>query len=1040
MSNNQYWKGLEELNKSPEFMKRQSNEFMEGIPMNEAFNEETYELSSTRRDFLKYFGFTVSSAAILAACNKAPVRNVIPYAFKPAEVVPGTANWYSSTCNACSAGCGTIVKVREGRPVKVEGNPDNKINNGALCAVGHAELLSLYDKARYEGPLKDKANIEIGALDKEVMASLNEISLANEEIVILTSTVNSPSTRGAIKEFINKYPTSKHIQYEEFSSYAIQAANEKSFGKSVLPSYRFDKANVIVSFGADFLGTWISPVQFTQQYTAGRKAINGMSRHIQFETNLSLTGSNADVRVPITPSQEGIYLLNLYNKIASSTGAPALAATTIEGPVNMIENTAKELLANKGKSIVVSGSNDINVQLLVNAINSALENIGTTVDMTNYSKQKMSDDAAMEQFVNDLSEGKVKAVIVYGANPSYNYYNATKFNEGLKKAKLSISLATSHDETADNCMYVMPSHHTFESWNDHEAIAGQYSLTQPTIAPIFNTRQAQETLLAWSGVNTDFYGFIKQTWASNHSGVDFNAVLEKGYLAGAAVIEDLKPSKSIKATKTVIATTTTTANANLDSAATSLVKLDADNKGKVQVKLYEKVGLRQGRMSNNPWLQELPDPISKVTWDNYVASSIVYASKNNLADGNLVTLKGGSVATEIPFLRQPGQANNTLSIAVGYGRPRYDKAGVPIEVIGKNVYGLVTFVNGAYSYISYESSIEKASGSYTLAQTQTHHTLEGRDHYRSTSLSKYTANPKSFQKQIEVISLWEERDYRGHKWVMAVDLNACTGCGSCVVACNNENNVPVVGRDQVGRGREMHWMRIDRYFTFEEFDTDGAKDRYRSDFYSDLKVDTDHDGAANEKISDEAFENVSVGFQPMMCQHCGHAPCESVCPVLATTHSGEGLNQMTYNRCIGTKYCANNCPYKVRRFNWYRFNDNDKFDYQFNNDLGKMVINPDVTVRTRGVMEKCSFCIQRIQDAKLTAKRENRTIVDGDMKTACQQTCPSGAIVFGDINDKNSEVHKLFNNERAYHVLEDIGVQPSVKYMGKVRNTFDQKA
>ncbi len=1020
-------------------MKRQSNEFMEGIPMNEAFNEETYELSSTRRDFLKYFGFTVSSAAILAACNKAPVRNVIPYAFKPAEVVPGTANWYSSTCNACSAGCGTIVKVREGRPVKVEGNPDNKINNGALCAVGHAELLSLYDKARYEGPLKDKANIEIGALDKEVMASLNEISLANEEIVILTSTVNSPSTRGAIKEFINKYPTSKHIQYEEFSSYAIQAANEKSFGKLVLPSYRFDKANVIVSFGADFLGTWISPVQFTQQYTAGRKAINGMSRHIQFETNLSLTGSNADVRVPITPSQEGIYLLNLYNKIASSTGAPALAATTIEGPVNMIENTAKELLANKGKSIVVSGSNDINVQLLVNAINSALENIGTTVDMTNYSKQKMSDDAAMEQFVNDLSEGKVKAVIVYGTNPSYNYYNATKFNEGLKKAKLSISLATTHDETADNCMYVMPSHHTFESWNDHEAIAGQYSLTQPTIAPIFNTRQAQETLLAWSGVNTDFYGFIKQTWASNHSGVDFNAVLEKGYLAGAAVIEDLKPSKSIKATKTVIATTTT-ANANLDSAATSLVKLDADNKGKVQVKLYEKVGLRQGRMSNNPWLQELPDPISKVTWDNYVASSIVYASKNNLADGNLVTLKGGSVATEIPFLRQPGQANNTLSIAVGYGRPRYDKAGVPIEVIGKNVYGLVTFVNGAYSYISYESSIEKASGSYTLAQTQTHHTLEGRDHYRSTSLSKYTANPKSFQKQIEVISLWEERDYRGHKWVMAVDLNACTGCGSCVVACNNENNVPVVGRDQVGRGREMHWMRIDRYFTFEEFDTDGAKDRYRSDFYSDLKVDTDHDGAANEKISDEAFENVSVGFQPMMCQHCGHAPCESVCPVLATTHSGEGLNQMTYNRCIGTKYCANNCPYKVRRFNWYRFNDNDKFDYQFNNDLGKMVINPDVTVRTRGVMEKCSFCIQRIQDAKLTAKRENRTIVDGDMKTACQQTCPSGAIVFGDINDKNSEVHKLFNNERAYHVLEDIGVQPSVKYMGKVRNTFDQKA
>ncbi len=1043
MSNNQYWKGLEELNNSPEFLQRKSNEFMEGIPMNEAFKEETYELSSTRRDFLKYFGFTVSSAAILAACNKAPIRNVIPYTFKPADVVPGVANWYSSTCNACGAGCGTIVKVREGRPVKIEGNPDHKMNNGALCAVGHAELLSLYDKARYEGPLKGTESIAITDLDKEITKTLDEVNAAGNGIVVLSSSINSPSTLAAIREFAKKYPTTKHVQYEEFSSYAIIAANEKSFGKAVIPGYRFDRAKVIVSFGADFLGTWISPVQFTQQYTAGRKAVNGMSRHIQFETNLSLTGSNADVRIPITPSQEGVYLLNLYNKIAASTGAPTLAAAAIEGPVNMVENTAKELLANKGKSLVVSGSNDIDVQLLVNAINSALGNVGSTIDLNNYSKQKMSNDAEMEQFVSDLNDGKIGAVIVYGANPSYNYYNAEKFKAGLKKAKLAISLATAHDETAMDCGYVMPDHHSFESWNDHEAMAGQYSLTQPTIHPIFNTRQAQESLLVWAGVAKDYYSFIKENWAANVKDLNFNALVEKGFMdsGSASVVEDLKPTTkdAVKIAAVTSVAPAVEAKADLNTVAANLAKVDADNKGKLQVVLYKKVGVREGRLSNNPWLQELPDPISKVTWDNYVASSIVFASKNNLEDGNLVSLKAGNVATEIAFLRQPGQANNTVSIAVGYGRPRFDKEGVAAEVVGKNVYGMVTFANGSFSYTSYGASIEKAKGSYTLAQTQTHHTLEGRDHYRSTSLSKFTANPKTFQKQVEVISLWEDRDYRGHKWVMAVDLNACTGCGSCVVACNNENNVPVVGRDQVMRGREMHWMRIDRYFTFNEFTQDGSADRYRADFYKDLKVDSNNDGDANEKITEEAFENVSVGFQPMMCQHCGHAPCESVCPVLATTHSGEGLNQMTYNRCIGTKYCANNCPYKVRRFNWYRFNDNDNFDFHFNNDLGKMVINPDVTVRTRGVMEKCSFCIQRIQDAKLLAKRENRGMADGDVKTACQQTCPSGAIVFGDVNDVNSDVHKLFNNERSYHVLEDIGVQPSVKYMGKVRNTFDEK-
>lgn len=435
--------------------------------------------------------------------------------------------------------------------------------------------------------------------------------------------------------------------------------------------------------------------------------------------------------------------------------------------------------------------------------------------------------------------------------------------------------------------------------------------------------------------------------------------------------------------------------------------------------IYQKIGVRDGSGANNPWLHEVPDPVSKVCYDNYISISKTEAEAKKLKQNDVVNVTVGATKLNgIPVLIQPGQASGTYAIALGYGRTQSGKVG---KGLGKNAYPFLKLNNGTTSYSSIGISIEATGNTYELAQTQTHHTIEGRNFIREASLEEYKKNPYvRNENKLDLVSLWEEYDYSsGHKWGMAIDLNACTGCGACVVSCHIENNVPVVGRDEIRLRREMHWIRIDRYYSF-----------YTPDSYitEEKKID---------KEKAELYDNIRVVHAPVMCQHCSHAPCETVCPVLATTHSSEGLNQMTYNRCIGTKYCGNNCPYKVRRFNWFRYNDNDKFDYHFNNDLGKMVINPDVTVRTRGVMEKCSFCIQRIQTGKLSAKRENRKVKNGDVKTACMTACPSNAIVFGDMNDPNSEISKLYKNERSYHMLEEVGIKPSVVYMTKIRNVQD---
>ncbi|MFM6954242.1 MAG: TAT-variant-translocated molybdopterin oxidoreductase [Sphingobacteriaceae bacterium] len=1001
-SNKKYWKGLEELKQTPEFVEQSKNEFAESLPIEEVLSEAGLSTVTPRRDFLKALGFGVG-AVTLAACQSAPVHKSIPYLVKPEEIVPGIPNYYASSFNGHSI----LVKTREGRPIKVEGNPACLLSGGRLNAQAQASVLGLYDVSRLQAPVLNGSEASWTQVDSFVKSELTKVKASGKKIRLVSSTVNSPSTKAVITEFIAANPTAKLVQVDAVSYTGIIQANQNSFGKAVVPQYQFDKADVIVSFGADFLGTWISPVEFTRQYSANRGAASlknkKMSRHIQFETGMSLTGTNADARIAIKPSEEGIALLNLYQALGGKVSAKKLANNPKADKA--IQLAAKELANAKGKALVICGSNDVSSQIIVNAINALLGSYGTTINLNNPSNQFAGNDAEFVAFINEMKRGEVGAVFFLNSNPAYSYVNTKEFTDALTKVGLSVSFADRAEETASLCTVIAPANHYLESWGDSNPVAGYYTLVQPTINPVYNTRMAEESLLNWSGsAVTEYYQFVRNNWEKtvlSGSAKSWDDVLQTGFVTtGLATASPVSFNLDV---------TTVAATIIAESA-----KLAAANNG-VELQVYQNVAIGDGQVANNPWLQELPDPVSKVTWDNYVAIAPKYAEKLNLSEFDVVEVKTASYSVTLPVLIQPGQANGTISIALGYGRT---KAGQAATEVGKNAYPFLTFENGTFQTATV-ASISKVGGTYTLAQTQTHHSFEGRNIIRETTLKEYLQDPYAGSgngagKKHESVDLWDKYEKPGNNWVMAIDLNACTGCGACIVACSAENNVPVVGRDEVRRRREMHWIRIDRYYSYNENGTSVTEE--------------------NEIAKLENLDDVSVVHQPMMCQHCDHAPCETVCPVLATVHSSDGLNHMAYNRCVGTRYCANNCPYKVRRFNWFNYWNDSRFDNFLNNEYTQLVLNPDVTTRSRGVMEKCSMCIQRIQAGKLQAKIEKRPLKDGDIKTACQQTCPANAIIFGDGNDPNSEVSKALKSERTYYVLEELNVQPGVGYQVKVRN------
>lgn len=1016
-SNKKYWKGLEELKTTPEFVENSKNEFAESLPIDELLSDAGLKTPTPRRDFLKAMGFGLG-AVTLAACQPAPVHKSIPYLIKPEEVTPGVANYYVSSYK----GQGILVKTREGRPIKLEGNPACLLGEGRLDAVTQASILDLYDVSKLKGPQLNKENASWSSVDSFVRGELNKIQAAGKKIRIVSSTINSPSSQRVIAEFIAKYPNTKHVQIDAVSYTGILKANETSFGKAVLPHYHFDRADVIVSFGADFLGTWISPLEFNRQYISNRNIASlknkKMSRHVQFEAGMSLTGTNADVRVALKPSEEGIALLNLYAALGGGGATKKLSNPKADTALTLV---AKELLAAKGRALVVSGSNDIATQTIVNSINSLLGSYGTTIDIANPSYQYLGNDADFTTLIGEMQRNEVGAVFFMDSNPAYSSVLAKELTEGLSKVSLKVSFADRLDETAALCNVVAPVPHFLETWGDSNPVAGYYTIVQPTINPIYETRQAEQSLLLWSdNAVKNYYQFVKSNWEANilpSAGLTWKELLQKGVVNATATAPALASGSAAPAVNSGNAAQTILAAA---------AALSKGGESATELTVYESVAIRGGQYANNAWLQELPDPVSKVTWDNYVAINPKYAEKLGVVEFDLLEVKAENGYTIIlPALYQPGQAMGTVSIAVGYGRAKAGKVG---NEVGKNAYPFMQFANGSLQ-TSTSVTVKAAGGKYELAQTQTHHSYEGRNIVRETSFDKYVQDPHSgtgkHSGEHKAYDLWPEHKQTGHSWVMAIDLNACTGCGACVVACNVENNIPVVGRDEVRRRREMHWIRIDRYYSFQE---EGKTE------------DITEENAIGELAERNNLEDVTVVNQPMLCQHCDHAPCETVCPVIATMHSSDGLNHMAYNRCVGTRYCANNCPYKVRRFNWFNYWNDSRFDNYMNNEFTQLVLNPDVTTRSRGVMEKCTMCIQRIQGGRLQAKIEKRPLRDLEIQTACQQTCPTNAIIFGDKNDPNSAVSKALGNERTYYVLQELNVQPGVGYQTKVRNTKEAQA
>ncbi len=1032
MAQKKYWKGIEELNQTEAYKESRDNEFQQDLPIVNDLSGKLMEAQTPRRDFLKYLGFSTLAATVAASCEM-PVRKAIPYAIKPDDITPGIANYYASSFVDNGEYCSVVVKTREGRPIMIEGNRLSKVTEGSTSARVIAATLGLYDKARLRQPIANGSAVD--TFDEIDTAIAQALANANGTIYLVTGTIISPTSKIVIEQFKSKYPNVKHIQYDPISYSGILLANQATFGQKALPSYNFGNADTVFSLAADFLGTWINPNEFGNGFMKNRKitAKNPvMNKHYQVEGMMSMTGTNADERATCKPSEYGKVATALYNAIVSGT-APNLPSENLN---KLLTKAAKDL--KKGNGLVVSGSNDINVQIIVNAINQAIGAYGNTISWGHTSNYKQGIDSDFAEFVAAMNAGTVGAVLFQGVNPAYDWHNATAFTEGLKKVALSVSFSERKDETAALCNYVVPEHHWLESWGDAEPKSGYYSFIQPTIAPLFKSRAYQDSLLKWAGSENTYHTVWNNYWVNKLGQTTFDQALQDG------VYEPATPNIS-------------SGSFNSSDLGEAIAKATSVNSEGFELVVYESVPIGYGgSWSNNPWLQEMAEPVTRATWDNYICMSYATAKDKrfdaeltgiNQVDANkrVLKVKLGDKEVELPVVVVPGMHNDVIAIAVGYGRT--GGVGRAAENLGKNAYPFVTFDGTTLSYNNVVT-VEKTDKFYPVAITQTHMSYENRPIIKEYTLEEFKANPRAllderkeslahythlhwehhgeehhdenvneaeqFEKDFEKNgTLYPVHEKQGIKWGMSIDLNSCTGCGACVIACMAENNISIVGKTNVLKNQEMNWVRIDRYFSGDPNDPD----------------------------------SIQTVYQPMMCLHCDNAPCENVCPVSATNHSSEGMNQMAYNRCIGTKYCANNCPYKVRHFNWFDFTGADSFQDNLytdgriddlNDDITRMVLNPDVTVRSRGVMEKCSFCVQRVQAGKLQAKIEGVPLKDEHISTACQKACGGDCFTFGNVNDPESAIYQqryVDNKERLFYVLEYLHVLPNVNYFSKIRNT-----
>ncbi|WP_341654750.1 4Fe-4S dicluster domain-containing protein [Blattabacterium cuenoti] len=972
-------------------------------PIKDLFQEKT-----SRRDFLKWIGFSTASVT-LSAC-KGPVIKSIPYVVKPENITPGIPNYYASTMIDSFDIGSVLVKTREGRPIKIEPNSSSEFFNTTSARI-QSSLLSLYDEERLKNPFLKGKKSSWKEIDNYIIQNLKSLSKTKKDIIFLSYSFPSFSTKKLIQDFKKKYPRTKWITYDPISYSKALDASKEIFGIRGFPIFDLNKSELIVSFDADFLGDW-SPENMANFYVSKRNPEKNMMQHIQIESNMTITGANADIRLSRKPSEIKKMLIEIFQNICLGKKTKDKNSEEIASLINKM-----------GSKSVIFADGDQESYELSFLINQKINSHALQNDKYFFSKE--SNDNKFNNFLKDLENENVGGLFIHNVNPIYSlplsiYEKVKKF---IKKIPLTVSLSMSKDETNEMMDVLAPIPHWLESWGDTYPVTNVYTLIQPTIQCIFNTRQFQDSLVIWGEIQEkNYYEFLKKTWEKDiipKSNVSsFNEALFHGVV-------------KIKNHKQPISNNFSINQKKIKKYGKKIVKQEKIKKY-FELRLYTKISMGDGHQHNNPWLQELPDPITRTTWDNYLTISYYDANKmelknwnsgNGSLNGNCVDLmkNNKTIIQNIPVFIQPGQALGSLGLAFGYGQ----KKGKLSKIVhGKNAYRI--YEN--FFIIQDNIEIKKVDRIHKFSCVQLHHTMVGRNLVKETDLDIFLNKPKEIWNEEEKvlthkgllfpeeISIWNPNNQKkkekknGHHFNLSIDLNACIGCGACIIACHSENNVPVVGKEEIEKSRDMHWLRIDRYY-----------------FSDDPSSETSN----NEN---NIYENPKVNFQPIMCQHCDHAPCETVCPVGATSHGKQGQNMMAYNRCVGTRYCANNCPYKVRRFNWFNYVNNKKFDFNMNNALGKMILNPDVVVRTRGVMEKCSLCIQRTQYVIGIAKKENRKIQDEEFETACSISCPTKAITFGDINDPTSLISKKIKNSRSYKLLDFIGVRPNVSYQLKIRN------
>jgi Fe-S-cluster-containing dehydrogenase component len=958
----------------------------------------------SRRDFLKYF--TAAGALIGGtACTRRPKDYLVPYVNKPEGFVYGVPVWYASSS---PDGVGLLIKTREGRPIKLEGNPDHPFTKGGLDTQTQAELLNLFNPDRVRGVFVSETGRSLSwqALDEQMKAVLS--SARPGSIRLLVDEVPSPSRDRAVRLFEEK-TGARSVVFRDHSYEALSKAYE-ILGRKGVPYPRFDKADTIVSVDADFLGRWLRPTEFTKAFSSRRSIHAGddqVNQLFVFESAYSVTGVAADYRVAIKPSQQLSVLLSLAAELSKQISIDAslvAMAGEVEGvPPGEIQKAARALAASRGRALVVSsysGPQALACQLVAALINEALGSYGSTLDWSAEVRVGRGSESEFDRLVEEMKAGQVDVLIIQGVNPVYSRPHSD-FAAALSKVGQSFTLTRELNETAKASKHTLSESHFVEAWGDSEALAGSYSIQQPVIEPLFDSRSLTQCLLAWAGDSRSDQDFVKSVWKES---VFANAKASSGF--------DAWWQDQLRVGHCLVGSANSAFSAKGGTALSFIEAARSQKSSGLELVAIETLNMTDGRNANNAWLQELPEPISKVTWGNFVALSPEAAKQLGVHQHDEIEVKSDKASVKLSVFVQPGIRNDVAVVPLGYGRTQ---AGTLGSGVGASIYAFSLKQDAGISFSGAKISLVKTGGRKELATTQHHFDLHGRDHdiLQQTTLAEFRKDPKAAKDPVldkmKLFSMYDasEHPYPGNRWGMAIDLNKCTGCQACVVACYSENNIGIVGKDQVSMGRHLAWLRLDLYYTGDE-------------------------------------SSPAATFEPMLCQQCERAPCETVCPVLATVHSSDGLNDMIYNRCVGTRYCANNCPYKVRRFNYFHYSKAmaGRQDISEESPISLM-FNPDVTVRSRGVMEKCTFCVQRIRkgvdEIKEQAGKDFRyRVPDGHIQTACQQSCPADAITFGDLNDENSRVNQMAKKAQAFKVLAVLNTNPSVSYLPRIRNKGEE--